>query len=54
VSLAARNVEGAVYGTVVVGVLLAAEDPRRVGYPETVEAALLVLTLYWLTGTLRA
>ena len=48
--LAAENVEGAVYGTVAVGVLFAAEDARRVGYPETVEAAALVLALYWLTG----
>jgi hypothetical protein len=49
-NLAASNVEGAVYGTVVVGMLLAAENPRRVGYPQTLEAAVLVLTLYWLTG----
>jgi hypothetical protein len=39
-----------VYGTVVVGVLFAAEDARSVGYPETIEAAVLVLALYWLTG----
>lgn len=49
-SLAAANVEGAVYGTVVIGVLFAAEDAPRVGYPETLEAAALVLALYWLTG----
>ena len=49
-SLAASNVEGAIYGTVVIGVLFAAEDARRVGYPETIEAALLALALYWLTG----
>jgi len=49
-SLAAENVEGAVYGTVVIGVLFAAEDAPRVGYPETLEAAALVLALYWLTG----
>jgi hypothetical protein len=39
-----------VYGTVAIGVLFAAEDASRVGYPETVEAAAIVLTLYWLTG----
>lgn len=33
-----------------VGVLFAAEDAPRVGYPETVEAAALVLALYWLTA----
>lgn len=33
-----------------VGVLFAAEDAPRVGYLETVEAAALVLVLYWLTG----
>jgi hypothetical protein len=45
-----ENVEGAVYGTVAVGVLLAAEDAPRVGYSETIEAAALILALYWLTG----
>jgi hypothetical protein len=49
-SWTATNVEGAVYGAVAIGVLLAAEDASRVGYLETVEAALLVLVLYWLTG----
>jgi hypothetical protein len=48
--LAAENIEGAVYGTVVVGVLFAVEDAPRVGYLETIEAAVLVLALYWLTG----
>ncbi|HKR98212.1 MAG TPA: hypothetical protein VJU79_01735 [Candidatus Dormibacteraeota bacterium] len=38
------------YGAVVIGVLFAAEDARGVGYPETIAAAVLVLTLYWLTG----
>jgi hypothetical protein len=47
---AAENVEGAVYGTVMVGVLFAAEDARHVGYLDTIEAAALVLVLYWLTG----
>jgi hypothetical protein len=31
-------------------VLFAAEDAPRVGYPETIEAAAIVLALYWLTG----
>jgi hypothetical protein len=43
------NAGGAVYGTVMLGVLLAAEDPVEVGYSETVGAALVVLALYWLT-----
>jgi len=47
--VASENAEGAVYGTVMVGVLLAAEDPRREGYPGTIEAAALVLVLYLLT-----
>jgi hypothetical protein len=37
----------AVYGTVMVGVLLAAEDSHREGYPETIGAAAVVLALYW-------
>ena len=49
-SWTAENVEGAVYGAVVIGVLFAAEDAAGVGYVETVEAAVLVLVLYWLTG----
>jgi hypothetical protein len=49
-SITAQNAEGAVYGTVMVGVLFAAEDARRVGYRETIEAAALVLVLYWLTA----
>ena len=49
-NLAAANVQCAVYGTVAIGVLFAAEDAPRVGYPETIEAAAIVLALYWLTG----
>ena len=48
--MATENAEGAVYGTVMIGVLLAAEDARRVGYRDTIEAATLILVLYWLTG----
>ena len=43
------NAGGAVYGTVMLGVLLAAEDPVDVGYTDTIGAALVVLALYWLT-----
>jgi hypothetical protein len=46
--VAADNAHGAVYGTVMVGVLLAAEDTHHEGYPETIAAATLVLALYWL------
>ncbi len=40
------NAGGAVYGAVMVGVLLAAEDARHEGYPATLEAAAIVLLLY--------
>ena len=43
------NAGGAVYGAVMLGVLLAAEDPVDVGYTDTIGAALVVLALYWLT-----
>lgn len=43
------NAAGAVYGTVMLGVLLASEDPVNVGYTDTIGAALVVLALYWLT-----
>ncbi len=33
-----------------IGVLLAAEDPRSEGYPETIVGATIVLVLYWLTS----
>jgi hypothetical protein len=44
------NAGGAVYGTVMIGVLFAAEDAEAVGYTDTIGAALLVLALYWLTA----
>ncbi len=44
------NAGGAVYGTVMIGVLFAAEDSGAVGYPDTIGAALIVLALYWLTS----
>src|SRR5262249_4209636 len=49
-TVAAANAGGAVYGAVMVGVLLAAEDARHVGYAATIEAAVVVLALYWLTS----
>lgn len=49
-SWTAANVEGAVYGAVAIGLAFAAENAARVGYLETVEAAVLILVLYWLTG----
>jgi hypothetical protein len=48
--VAAGNAEGAVYGAVLIGVLFASEDARRVGYPKTIAAAAVVLALYWLTS----
>jgi hypothetical protein len=44
------NAGGAVYGTVMIGVLFAAEDPAGLGYTDTIGAALIVLALYWLTS----
>lgn len=44
------NAGGAVYGTVMIGVLFAAEDAQSVGYPDAVAAAVIVLALYWLTS----
>jgi hypothetical protein len=48
--VALANAGGAVYGAVMVGVLLAAEDASHEGYAATIEAALIVLALYWLTS----
>lgn len=48
--LAFDNAGGAVYGTVMIGVLFAAEDADSVGYPDAVGAAVIVLVLYWLTS----
>jgi len=46
----AANAGGAVYGAMMVAVLIVAEDTRRDGYPATIEAAAIVLVLYWLTN----
>jgi hypothetical protein len=48
-TVALANAGEAVYGAVMIGVLLAAEDARREGYPATIEAAAVVLGLYLLT-----
>jgi hypothetical protein len=50
VDVASANAGRAVYGAVMVGVLLAAENARHEGYPATIEAAVIVLVLYWLTS----
>jgi len=49
-AVTAGNAGDAVYGVVMIGVLLAAEDARREGYAATIEAAVVVLALYWLTS----
>jgi hypothetical protein len=47
---AAANAGGAVYGTLLVGIMFAAEEARHAGYPATIEAATVVLVVYWLTS----
>jgi hypothetical protein len=47
---AVGNAEGAVYGALMVGVLLAAEDARRETYGETIGAVAILLAIYWLTS----
>jgi hypothetical protein len=42
------NPAGAVYGTIAVAALLAAESARQETYPETVAAVVITLALYWL------
>ena len=44
----AENPAGAVYGTIVIGALLAAESGRHEGYPDAVGSTLIALGLYWL------
>jgi len=48
--VATANAAGGVYGTLMVGILLAAESPGHETYGETVGAAAIVLGLYWLTS----
>jgi len=45
--LSGRNPEGAVYGTITVGALLAAESGVRETYLETVGSLILAVVLYW-------
>jgi hypothetical protein len=49
-AITAANAGGAVYGAIMVGVLLAAEDASHVGYAATTEAATIVILLYLLTN----
>lgn len=44
----ATNPAGLVYGTIMIGTLLAAESANRETYPRTVAAALVAMLLYWL------
>lgn len=43
-----ENPAGAVYGTIVIGALLAAESGRHEGYPDAVGSTLIALGMYWL------
>ncbi len=43
-----NNPGGAVYGTITVGALLAAESSQRETYLETISAVILALVLYWI------
>jgi hypothetical protein len=46
--LPSANPAGTVYGTIAIGALLAAESGRRETYLETIVAAILAISLYWL------
>lgn len=48
-SVAAENAEGAVYGVLLIGVLLATEDTHHETYGETIAAMSIVIVLYWLS-----
>jgi hypothetical protein len=50
VDITTANAGAAVYGAVMIGVVFAAEDARHEDYPATLEAAVIVLVLYWLTN----
>jgi hypothetical protein len=47
-ALPGENPTGAVYGTITLGTLLAAEDGLHDTYPETVGSVVVALVLYWL------
>jgi hypothetical protein len=42
------NTGGILYGTIMVGALLAAESARQQNYPDTVGAVTIAIALYWL------
>jgi hypothetical protein len=46
-----ENPSGVIYGTLAVGAVLAAESSRRETFPDTIEATVIVLGLYWLAHT---
>jgi hypothetical protein len=48
-AVAADNAEGAVYGVLLIGVLLATENTRHETYGETMAAVAVVVALYWVT-----
>jgi hypothetical protein len=48
------NPAGAIYGTITVGALLAAETAQRETYAETIGALVLALLLYWLAHAYAA
>lgn len=45
------NPSGVIYGTIAVGAVLAAESTRRETFPDTIEATVIILGLYWLAHT---
>lgn len=47
-ALILRNLEGAVYGTIAVGALLAVESARQETYLKTIAAVVITQLLYWL------
>lgn len=50
IGVTVANAGDAVYGALMIAVLLAADDARHAGYAATIEAAAVVLVLYWLTS----
>jgi len=48
------NPSGVIYGTIAVGAVLAAESARRETFPDTLEATVIILGLYWIAHTYAA
>jgi hypothetical protein len=48
------NPSAVVYGTIAVGLVLAAEDPTTVTYPKLVSAVAVAIVLYWLAHSYAA